>query len=997
MRPGLYVLVREDVDGPRIAGFWVLCGSDYLRTGPLGPPEREPPFAGDLLEAATEVVWWQTLDVTLSADGAWRPLIVVEWPPHLAFRASVPPPGVPRPKTVRRALSNEERAERGWMVLPSDAGGAPGVEDTDLMDADELSDPYEALREQSDRSLVMVVRGQLQHDGRMHTGSFFLVQPVLLDEGEVTVEPLEAELWLDRLDEFDVEDAEVVEGEQATQHELGPRPLELFGQSVGFHSSGWLTRNLSIWPLRPDDIEPGVLPYRDVQMKWVAQGQLALSSAASVAAVVFLFTFLVGWLATPVKQTAEPPPEPAPQPALSVCSADYQDFVDELRCQLDAMASGISEYNPDPTLRAAQVRDVLNTAVCTDAIPAGAATMSQPAPEDIGEVDLQPVFCGLLDRIDDGGGIRFGESEVAPADFAAAQACFNVLGRPYPYRLTAADAASMGVGDQRMLGDARLFLEDEALGIGPLREALLQLHGICEAYRDRTEHRTEGAIFATHVAGVRDTRKSMGRTDKMDANRPLRGLLRRKVLVNTSAINQTCFIKGERSGTDFEHYEDVCIDADDRDAAVGFTPSDPKMERLAEASKLWATLRAPEVWRPRRGDSRRVVDELEGSRAPSGVVEAYFTSRFGQRPMGRGRGAGVRGPSLWACHDQLTDGTVRSGEANGLWQTTYRVPEIYAVSGSLALDEQLIFDAAFRSFLGQDDGGGSGAYDGGVCWQVVFKSASAYTPVHPLLSEVEPDGWPAMDQQICGQVCAAYYKVGNSLNDEDWVTGGSDLRACVQNNAYPENWGAVGDRGFDRLAIPWHGRGDQPGEVRTVTSENYEGFLAHTCAYNVVAQSLIPMPEGSEEGFVVQDRTGQQFGGETASGSRVVGGREGLPTRYIEGLINPYGEGVGSVAACGHVATQCLTGVLLEVTGDGSVESYRWLPEWRKQIEALSSLQRSDLRRSNPWCEGVQDYLVPKAETAQLDTPCVAGVDKARVRVETAIREMERLYAGGGR
>ncbi len=30
-------------------------------------------------------------------------------------------------------------------------------------------------------------------------------------------------------------------------------------------------------------------------------------------------------------------------------------------------------------------------------------------------------------------------------------------------------------------------------------------------------------------------------------------------------------------------YEDVCIDADDRDAAVGFTPSDPKMERLAEA------------------------------------------------------------------------------------------------------------------------------------------------------------------------------------------------------------------------------------------------------------------------------------------------------------------------------------------------------------------------------------------------------------------------------
>ena len=38
------------------------------------------------------------------------------------------------------------------------------------------------------------------------------------------------------------------------------------------------------------------------------------------------------------------------------------------------------------------------------------------------------------------------------------------------------------------------------------------------------------------------------------------------------------------------------------------------------------------------------------------------------------------------------------------------------------------------------------------------QNVSRYEPVHPLLADLEPEGWPTDEQQLCGQVCAAYFR-----------------------------------------------------------------------------------------------------------------------------------------------------------------------------------------------------------------------------------------------
>ncbi len=909
---GLYVLLRHDGPDskPLIDGFWVVADGEYLNNGPMGAPERIPPFAAELLDAATEEVWWETLPVELQKDGAWHPLIVLEYPPHVANRSSMPPPGVPFEDEEAVDGTLEERET--WLEAVA-AGNVPraGGSDIPIMNVEKELDRYPELTDQ--RSVVVLVRGTLRHDRRLHTGRYFMIAPDALDDGSNRVVPLDD--WIDAAIVAMTEDehGNVYTGQEGERHRLGA-PLGLFHDRIGFHSSAWLTRTLAIWPARPSDIEAASLTDRVVQQQWIAQAWLALTSSVVVLFTVLGFSGAVNVATAPRPQSLQPPPPPAAQPAMSVCSADYQEYVDELRCQIQALASVSGESPP-------------TSPVCGDQVGNGSRLLGRtPATPD----DLQATYCALLDRERDKWTADLGRGDRANfAALAASQACFNVLGHPFPYRLRAAD------GDERLLGDPSKFLAHEELSIQPLRELVAELGLACEGYRERVEAVVEGAVYATHVGSPLDEDPAR----EQDAAKLRRALLF-PALANTKADGQRCFKHGMSFGLDGGQYYRMCGD-------LGANQAD-KFEDTLQTSKIWTKLGGAEGFVP-----------------TVSLVDRYAAARFANPKSDRA--------PLWACHLALDLGEpFVLGARMGLWDIPIPTPEAYDIRGT-GVKNQLTLDATLRS-----------GTDAGVCWSVVSKRLSAYSPVHPLLSDLEPDGWPSVEQRLCGQVCAARYGVRRSIVDAQWVTRDLDLAQCVSGVRGPEN-----DQGFgrlDRLRLPWN-------EVRG--GEWVEPTQDQVCAFNLIAQDLLPPLEG---GYVVQGVAAKEFAGETVAGSRIAGGELGLAARYVKGLAFGRRDAVSSISACGHVATQCFTSVLLEVTGDKDIERYRWKDAWLRKVEEMADARRSELAEKNPWCVGIQDYLIPEREIAQFDTPCVTGVAAAREKLELVmgLLENDTVPAPGG-
>jgi hypothetical protein len=918
--PGLYLILES---GPRvssrggdvaIAGFWMVFDGDYINYGPAGPPDRVPPFAKELFDAATEEVWWRNLAVNAGADRTWRPIVVLEWLPHFANRCALPPPGIPNEEEEASETFGDERetwleaVEPGWRP----AWAAPAAEVPSAWSGvDKDLDRYGHVAAQ--RSYVNVVRGTLRHDGVLHTGSFFMVPPDILEDGTSTVAPLDA--WMSRVHGLSTEDV-IDAGSEGPQvdggadkptprHRLG-RPLGLPGDRVGFHGSAWLTRGLGIWPARPTDVALGALSDRVVQQKWIAQSFLALMSSAMVLLFVLTFSGTVQALTTPVPEPMKPPPPPAAQPALSVCSADYQEFVEELRCQVAHLATRADDGGVTP--------------ICGD-------FGSKERWTDPGS-DLQPSFCALFDRARDGWTADLGKGDRASfADFAAAQACFNVLGHPYPYRLR---ELKMSEGDSgRLVGNPVSFLQDEELVIQPLREMVTSIAKLCEDYGQRVEARVEGSVFATHVGGT------MAAQPSSDAGP---GALRRAMLgvasVGMTSDSQACFRKGVGEGLSGTQYEAICADAPDR------------LDGIAADNKMWRKL---------------------GGVAQGSVIEGYARSRYAA--------SNTKKSELWACHlGLMSPEPLVLGSRVGRWEIPIPTPDDYNVSGSGA-STQLTLDAALRGFseLG---------VDAGVCWKVVARRLSNYTPVHPLLGELKADGWPSEEQQLCGQVCATALHVKGSVNEAAWVTRDADLAQCVILEPGPLEDDGAG--GLDRLRMPWN-------EVRR--GEWIEPSVAQVCAFNVIAQDLMPP---LEKGYVVQERSPKEYAGETFAGSRIAGGDFGLAARYVQGLAFGRLDAVNSAGACGHVATQCFTGLMMEVTVDPQIERYRWRDAWRRKVEELSQLKRADVAETYPWCVGIKDYLIPERQTAQFDTPCVEGVEEARLHAEEAFTMLEQAGAAAG-
>ena len=888
-QPGLYLILQEGSDRPVLEGFWIVFGPSFLDDGPVGPPERVPPYAGGLLDAATEEVWWKNLPVSDGGSGLWRPIIVAEWPSSIAVRSSAAPPGVPaRSDAPRRGAASEED---GWLDARLGAAAALKVEPEEEPAGD---DPYAKLPER--RGLITVIQGQLRYTKALHTGGWRLVPSSAFPSGPALV-PLED--WLDA--------ALAPEWPDPPAGALGP-PLMAPGGRVAFPLQGWLTRGLERWPDPPTSITPGVLAAREVQTKW--KGQVARALGSMIAVLVG-----VGGLATGVRLLAEPRPQPlaitptpAPQPAMSVCSADHQAFVEELRCQIDALASTSDATAP----------------ACGDSGSAG-------RPPDLGQ-DLQAAYCGLLDRTLDGwtGNRVKREQTYSFGHLALSQACFNVLGRPFPYTQPAGFSGGVEAADPER------FLEDPDLSIASLVEARDQLEAACDLYRGRAEARVEGAIFATHVGEPFSPGAAPAREAEPSA---LRRALVSQATEGLSAEASRCFQAGVTRGVPEGTWRGLCGEPDGA-------------EEKLQTYKIWQQLAGSEVG------------------ADGDVVSRYTRARFGlaSGPPSKTDSA------LWTCHLTLGGAlpSALTGSASALWDLMLPVPQGYDLGGAGARS-QLVLDAGLRAF--------EAGLDAGVCWDLVKRRLIAYGPAHPLLEPLDEDGWPSVEQRLCGQVCASTFRLVQGPERGVWLSPEADLRRCLRTDA-PSDVPDLGRGGLDQLRLPATGRPWQ------------EPTAAQVCAYNLVAQGYFP--EG-DEGFIVGGRSPVEWAGETAPGSRIAGGPEGLAADAIRGMTR-YGAGTGwSVGRCGYVATQCFSELLLEISGDPRAERYEWLHRWNDSIDALASARPAALASEHPWCAPLQPYLGEVTDMAQIDTPCRRGVELARQNVERAVRTFAAGSNGGAR
>ncbi len=921
--PGLYVVLWTDAltgpDAPIIAGFWVVFGAGYLSDGTAGPPDHHPPYASGILEAVTEEVWWRNLPVHTDRRGTWRPVIVLEWSAPLAIRSTLPPPGV---------------AQRGADDAPADAGeveawldpigpsfAPPSMGELDQPETSEGEGEYDALP--AARSLVAVVQGNLTYTSSIHRAFTCMVPMTMFERPPAPGQPIPLDQWFSAAGQpLPDEDAGTEE------HGLG-EPIALPGGRVGFPVRGWLTRRLDVWPPRPGEVAAGTLSDRVVQTKWKGQIIQATASMLTVLTLVMGLAIGVKTAAEPELRATRAPPPPAPQPVLSVCSADHQQFVDEFRCQIGALAQTDRTFLDDEP-------------VCAD--PGSQDQVFQT------RHDLQAEFCGLYDRAKDSwtGNLVKSESKYNFAHLAAAKACFNVLGHPYTYAQSRQDFSQA----QLKIPDPDRFLNDPELKIRSLELLVSSLEDACDTYGERVEGLVQGAMFSTHV-GLPVPKPSSRRLEipKTDSEpSKLRALLGQSVTESMGRFERACFLQGFWHGTIGDRYAALCGEYD-------------TVDQNHDTKKIWQKLLG-------------APPEDGGYELTPSVTDRYVSARFG---LGRGKSPRKRKNPVWSCHltlDDLeppqTDPSIRLR-----WGLTLNVPRRYDISGGSAARSQLQVDAAIRTFNEE-----AGA--GGVCWKVVYQMLeNSYEPLHPLLADLNEASWPSEEQQLCGQICAAVFRLEDFDRRDEWVSLVRDLSRCIDKSPPPTKPFGAGP-GLDALRLPWNGAGSRGWQTPTE---------AQICSFNLMAQGYFQSEEAS---YIVGGRDPLEWAGETASGSKIAGGfvgeSEGLASKSIKGMYRYGSASSWSVNRCGHVAGQCFTSLMMQVMGNQQTKRYEWLDRWRLLVEDVAKAESQLLAEDYPWCLPLQDYLSMQRETsAQFDAPCRQGVETARTNAELAIR----VFASG--
>lgn len=894
---GLYILWRLDGLNISMAGFWLIFGNKYLEVGPVGPPDRSPPFVQELLDIATETVWWRwaTTVVWPRKKDRWQPLIILEWPEAMAIRSSIAPPG---PDSETHTVEIDEEPTGDWLL--SDIKEA--VSKNPVIEKPPLSLSQNA-------ALITLVRGNLEVSGNTHKGGYTLFS---LPPGD---EIIPMDTWLEQ----------VFSGSSPPpppEHTRGG-PVALPGPNrVAFSLNGWLTRDLSIWPPAPAAVQPGLLQDRDVGSRWRAQMWQAIASTTLVLIGMLGLVGMVQRLAAPSEVSAPTAPQVAPQPALSVCSPQNEIFMQELRCQLGNLTTVRWDGTP----------------ICGDSVTTKTGEKAADPKDTLlisPDQNLHPEICGLLDAISRVEDASNPDATYDLATLSAAKACFNVLDKPYRYART-------GMVDRV---DPSAFFERGDLAIPALVDMMEGVRSACGVYRTRLETRTEGAILATHIHG----------SESQNANGDaLQSVAVEAALSGRSMEDAECYHTGIRDGIiNATSFEDLC----------GVPPMAELQGRRIGRTALSAI--GAEGWRRLGG----------ANNSEKSAATRYLDSRFG----------GTKLPTLWACHTAMLSEESEGWDFVGAWDVPVHSPRAYFDPGG-GVHSQLQLDATLTRFRSGEAVG--------PCWTIVTKSLERYTPAHPLLAEVDPEAWPIDDQQLCGQICAAWYHV-KSPEGKNWVTPDSDLSECVANNGQVPT--SDSEERLDPLGIPWnvlrHDDYILPRDLRT-----------EVCSFNMVAQGYF----GNEkDGILIEGVSPQAWAGsakssaakDEATESRIAGGLDGIAAMAAIDLSS-YGR-MSSMAACGAVAAQCFVPMLLEDLHNNRPAASYWIGaalDHRPSLLRPISYTTQDSKRTlpiapNPWCELVLPYLPKEGALpeGQLDYPCARGIEDTRVRVENYMQTLRGL------
>ncbi len=903
------------LEGEALAGTWLVFGPTWSERGDPGETPT-PPYAADILTALTEAVWWDRLPVSprTETDGA------IKWTPLVVLEW---PPVLSARSTF--LIPGEPTQEHARTAADDDTPVEEGAWLDDVLPPDHHAGMVfsEAATIQArpsmlppERSVLTIVRGELRQGGGRHLGRYRV--PELVVYGS----PVPLASWWAA--------AREAEPESSASDEPSERlsaPLALPGRGVAFAASGWLDRGLGIRPELPGDIRPGTLHSRDV-------GRLLfqrLVESGKVSAALFLAVLLVAllvWRASePRARSFTAPPELSPPPALSLCSVDNARFVKELRCQIAALS----------------LADSGTVTVCGDDPTGGRSTFNESLVPD----DVQPLWCGLRDRDLDNHfephtGVRW-------ADLAAARACFNVLGYPDTY----ADGAG---GTDVRRPNVTAFFDERKLRIQPLVRLVNGLDRSCEEYGRRARRQVEGAVLATHIGDP--TKRPDPATGAPPASSSEAGALREYMGTvagrSLSLVERRCLHHGLRTGLDATlSYSSLC-------------GSDVPAPPTNDAWKLLGAEVEPEP--PDPGDPDAEV--------PPSVFTRYVTTRFG---LDRGHTATSLAKTIqqadqtWQCHVALEDGRISVGggrnRAPAVWDLSLPVPEVYDLNGRDAVRYQLQLDAGIRWLRSRGDAG--------VCWSVVLSRVGDYAPVHPLLPERAIDAWPSEEQQLCGQVCAAWYRVAKLGRPSDWVTPGSDLDRCVDNRDMSTT-PATGTGRLDALQVPWND--DRYQEWTTPAA-------AELCAFNLLAQGWL---EGGPVPLPIDGTAPQRWAGESEPGSQIAGGATDLAATAALALDSYGGE--RSASNCGFAAAQCVVTQMLDAMAAYPERPFTWAPALEQRLSALAYNKGGPLQ--TPWCRLVKPYL-PRDDTrtdGRLDYPCATAVGET---VQAGMGLIEVLASGG--
>ena len=929
---GMFLILHQK----SLVGFWIHLGAHYLEDGVNGAPDKDAPYAGEILEALTEEVWWKNLDVYPLDGKTWKPIVVLEWPSELAYRSMLSPPGLKMPES-EYAVIEEETREEFWLerLDTQDPKLSAPVDGSQSISA-----PVVPIANQDQkwthlpirRSLILIVQGKMTFSRIAHKGSYQMIHPQYLgDETQTMQRPVQE--WL----------PEVVGFSESSQtdreeHFLG-QPLQLPSGNVGFPSSGWLTKNLETWPLFPKDIRQSILTPRNVGSRAWAQFKQAATISLTVLMSIVVLSLIVRVATTPRFQDVPPAKPIIPQPALSLCSAEHEKFMEEFRCQIRAYALNLSTDKP----------------FCGDKGSVSGADFFNRSGLVGDFADLQPLYCGIRDRKQDAwvwgkegkGGYSFGE-------LAAAKACFNVLGHPWQYQ--SKKMYQTKEGRSLFLPEPDLFLAGN-LSINQLANLVADLEIACNTMQERLEMQTSGSIFASLI-GTSERGKE---GDREYEGYALRELTKEKALLGERADLKMCFETGlNETPYNARHYRELCGSGLRDNTSIVWQKLDKSTDKMAPD----ITCNRPDsrIAPARDLDSCSLVSRYE--RARFGSDEAYDEK---SKPS-----------NLWKCHvDLATPTRKKSVNVGTKWDLSLPVPTKYNV-GSGSVLNQLRLDAGLTALSETP----SVSQQLGSCWSVVSKRLARYEPVHPILTDLDPQGWPSEEQQVCGQVCASYFrfkKIGGRI-DSEWITRKQDIDFCMMRDE-PGDFTSQPKGRLDRLLLPWN---------YNTKDEWLQPSYEEICAFNLIAQSYFP------EGYLIGDIAPPVWAGSTSPTYKIAGGTKG-PAGEAASSLSRYGR-TRSRSTCGYASAQCIAGLMVEVMGEPDNQPSQWKSRLERSVIDVAQMRMRDIEEQKPWCRLVQPYLGLNGELpeGQLDFPCAKGVDETYNNAIQAIETLAKDYSSEG-